>query len=1675
VIYNSRRWWYQPQALERERSGLTDSPGIWFLKGILRSHAYDEKTLELLVGKQVSPSSWKIGDMVAPKKLKSMNNSEELSSHGVDEAIGRIVHESSASGPFPARMRGSGSVNVVFVSKTFAESTSLQTGASFKEKSIALESRKVSISRLIHTSAFHGLTASQKPRKGTKVKTRAIEDDDEVNDSDDMSDRLSSDFQRLRILNVPAIDRITKECDRTSTSLVALFEAGLPRFVLQALDHVMKNIQISKNDESLAQAISALGKLALRVTEKSFPNECCASTIHIQSEKGKENQHRTTSEELHSSNATSNENNSPLDQERSSENLDVPSEDRSGRMNRSSSLIQRRRMLLSLMSRARRSGGDSLGDIISREMNVLPSLEMNADGTEAFFFSPPGTGNNFDDNSSRQDDGRLENSRPNECTSSVEDKLAAKCSFKETILDIVFRGRNDEKPTSGINGVIPLVSIKNIVSMGILGNSLPWLKAFLNCFAKKIARKSSTSEFPILKHAFDDDGMPLLQLAISLGCCKTVVEELIRYGAPVTDNELQLAADVDLPEILSVLLMHQVYSDGIIDLEKCSPAIAEVILHAKKRQDAQYKNLRVQADSFLVSFTQKLIQISLTRRQQQQQNGNDILGRTIACSLVGNTELCAFRRGKKQMRPGDVLETDFEDSAISDINVSGMDSCGLLQVLPSAIFGRSLSEEPSYLTNLLLLIEDFLCSKGINDGCVGLTLLLTLLQRFPLLNQSIEMERYGFAELVDSHAALSLNRLTEISSRIAKRNICGRSSNEPVFSASEVIFCPKKHIATIHVTKHSSFRCDLCGVGVKCGAIMHGCRECDWDACESCTDKVEGGIVKWKFVKELSSKCQQLLAQKKSREAGISEEEDGRWAIRMVEGLKQLDNTSDANTLSIRLLQRDPDAIQGLAYMLKEKGRVTMHQFLMVILPALHSSLMGKSLSNEHSSTRRRTKKPRVAGIQSRESEGSIDTREEERLQFAKEILKSLVNDSSTDNQSMSPQEEEQNDNLMEDDDGDFVANNDSFEENSEINISPKSERVLGKQLPELLRRLHQVLALHEDVRTLNIAHFNNKNDVSPGNLRSLKELIKLRLRQQTSIGSQMQSLDEATRDVTIFSEPLVSVRDLSHQILKTASTTHPEYSAFCKKLVDDSAIILERPISSSENEWRIAKIVSYNEKTGCHGMNYASGFARESMNTDASFDLTHGDDFPPLEYEADITKLILSLRKYVVIYRDKNSDKKSAFDMDQLLAEGMVGQSEESSKNRLNVIGTIVESDFKPPSWATYTIVGVDYSEKNEKYDILSEDGQVFCGVPANRINGIDVIIQKDTAVRGSEYRFPRLNSASRQSIDSQGHFSRAYPFLMSGSRRQATEGEISNSSGKGQRKLGKHSLKRTWSALALIESMCPVGVSATSKFDQQNPLKSDRLNYRCSVGCRNVVIYVDRKLLEISPSFQIRFSSPQLLGAMSASATEETTLVSLLHELNQGEMIDFFREEGHQILYSLIFKPSTNEERINDVIVKKRPIPLNSKSSTSCGAYDDRMDIEMKPNDELVHKKIWANNDQSIKLTDTPNFLDSDELGPRCADLDEICIQCMEILEFLARVNTRFAIDKNENGFVFVNEDLSQKLSKQTEDPLFVVGGIIPDWCLSIPAFTPNMYVPMPTHLFFRYLFFNLHVDNF
>ncbi|KAL3925346.1 MAG: hypothetical protein SGILL_000474 [Bacillariaceae sp.] len=1577
---------------------------------MLRMHGYHPRTLRLIVGTQLSASSYQVGDLVVPKKITKDSAQEAGDCFGIDDAVGRVAPETSSGGPLPStvRARGAGSVMVEFVSGSFVDGVSVQSASSGSEKTI--ESRRIPSSRLVHTSVFHGLDAAQQPRSVTLPARRKsqrqpaidmIVDEAPTSFFEDeycIDGSVLSDLQGMKYLDPTAIERIIKECNKTSTSLGALFEAKFTKISLQALDCVQKNIELAESDESLAHSLTLLGKLALLVAEKAFPDE-------VSSEEDEES---GPPHELHDA---------PLDNERAAEtrvqdeagpivnleeSLDRSSEE-TNRTSRAYSLQQRRRMLLSLMSRARQGDVGSLSDfVLSRDTNGIASFDISPDAAAALFFGAPGEAG-LGASMEEESNARFENSRPNEARGqpgiSTDHK---KESSEATLFETLLRGRNCalRAPSSHGKWTVPACSVNSIVAMGILGNSLPWLTSLLHSVSKKMPRKHVSKGVLLLKDTVDEDGMPLLRLAITLGCSVGVVRHLIRNGCTVGNAEIQLAAECNLPDILSVLLHYTAYTEGTIDTDKCSCVISAVIKDSVKRQGEEMKKICKGASDFLIPFFRKMTEVCLARRRHHH-NKNDCFSRAIAGALVGNVEL----RAAKIQRPGNALEKEVDPERSP--HALGMSPRGLMQALPTSILGQSLGEAPSYLTTLLLLIEDYLCSKSVNDGCVGLTMLLTVLKRFPSLAHSQEMERYGFAELICSHDALASNKLDYISNRLAN-NASTSNDRGPVL-------CPKKHGASLHVTKHASFRCDLCGKGVEKGAVMHGCRQCDWDACESCTDKAEGGVVKWRLLRELASCCQDLLCLDDAMSTDDAMKEDNAYAQQMIENLKSMDNSSSINTLSIGLLQRDLSSIHTLATMLSSRGQITMHQFVSVIMPALHSSLVDRNNCGIRSKKNRRSKKPRVGGngFTTRDVEDKPQSRDDERIEFAKEVLSSLVSRPSqgrssngivnTESRSHDRDPESLEDSDDDDESVDAGDNRGSFSRE-------KSKRI---EACDFLRRLHQVLTLHEDVTCFSIVQSGGKDAVSPSELRSLKSPIKVVL----SESDQKQA-------TTILAEPLVSVSDLSLQLLKTALIENGQYSAFCQALVEEKAIILDRPFRRSPGDdetWRIAKVSSYDTKGGWHTVNYASGYSRRNGQ---DLHLLHPDDFGRFKFEAKDSRLILSSREYVVIYRDSGvSESKSPLDT----AEGFAGPSGvQKGKNEISqsVVGDQVESDFAVPEWRSYTIVAVDSSANNQLYDLVSDKGEVVCGVPESRIRGLS---------EGAEGRSSAvdLTVTDRESAEARHSLGRAFPFFTT--RRQLSDEEIGLS---GPKRSGRRTLKRTWSALAPIESMRPVEMSAEStKFASLSP---SLLSWKCDLGH----VQIEEDLVELPPAITVSFSSPRDASQVRIPSPANTTLVSLLCQLHRGEEFDLFEDQGHLVTYSVSIRPSKSLHRVRNL---KRSAP------EATAGFIQASDMVI---DHFGTTPGIAQQNRSRKLSDSQLASSSDDeftgILSSCDGLDEVCIQCLEIFECLAGSQK----EKDASFAPFVNQALSQKLREQLENPLIVAGGACPSWCVALPSFSPHVF---------------------
>ncbi|MEM7316915.1 MAG: hypothetical protein AAF497_27605, partial [Planctomycetota bacterium] len=230
---------------------------------------------------------------------------------------------------------------------------------------------------------------------------------------------------------------------------------------------------------------------------------------------------------------------------------------------------------------------------------------------------------------------------------------------------------------------------------------------------------------------------------------------------------------------------------------------------------------------------------------------------------------------------------------------------------------------------LLSLAETLLWSNDEDSVAAGLTILHATLEGTPLSDLSCEIERYGLRDLMSAHELIAGRHIAEIKNRLSNTKK-SKADSEAVAEASRtnkkrprqhlatctpcaddgVVLCPKSHVAERHLTKHSSFRCDLCGKGVQRDRPMHGCRECDWDACETCTNQVEGGIVKWGYILELAVTCRKLLDGQPEGNASTSA------AVMNVDETfddSKVSALPDFETLASRLRSREKDSAGELA------------------------------------------------------------------------------------------------------------------------------------------------------------------------------------------------------------------------------------------------------------------------------------------------------------------------------------------------------------------------------------------------------------------------------------------------------------------------------------------------------------------------------------------------------------------------------------------------------------------------------------------------------------------------------------------------------------------------------------------------------------------------------------------
>lgn len=511
---------------------------------------------------------------------------------------------------------------------------------------------------------------------------------------------------------------------------------------------------------------------------------------------------------------------------------------------------------------------------------------------------------------------------------------------------------------------------------------------------------------------------------------------------------------------------------------------------------------------------------------------------------------------------------------------------------------------------------------------------------------------------------------------------------------------------------------------------------------------------------------------------------------------------------------------------------------------------------------------------------------------------------------------------------------------------------------------------------------------------------------------------------------------------------------------------------SNTKHQWRVARIVAFEEANGCHRVQYASGLKGRRTPGDDVLELrcNNTTDVERLLFDTKETRLMLTAREYNIIFREVRADdvdSKSPFDMERLLTDEIVADHDMSQLPKEPAVGTRLESNCAYSGWQVFTVMKVETlgsspgQREGMSFVLVSDSGEVHCGVRSNQIRGIDV--DEGSGDDGSP------DTETSLARDSRGQISRAFPFLTV--RRQISENQRSESSGSSRPSPKVGVLKRSWSALAPIESMCPVELDLSAGPAPslvKRPSGIGGVVWRCSLG-KEVDIFAERAVVELPPRVRVKFSSSMSHKALDIVSPDDTTLISLLWQLHRRGERQRFGDQSHSLYYSVSFESGKSFDQDENLPVPFAAAPNNKADwKEMLSGYDVAAVAKLKSTavgiladqKELERSVSWPHHEnRSRKLTHLTSYSSDDEGTYRglCDGLDEICVQCLEIIRLLSEVSDNPAEPKDKKGSsttIFENAGLSKKLTEQLEDPLVVVGGAIPEWCFVAPSFAPRAF---------------------
>lgn len=454
---------------------------------------------------------------------------------------------------------------------------------------------------------------------------------------------------------------------------------------------------------------------------------------------------------------------------------------------------------------------------------------------------------------------------------------------------------------------------------------------------------------------------------------------------------------------------------------------------------------------------------------------------------------------------------------------------------------------------------------------------------------------------------------------------------------------------------------------------------------------------------------------------------------------------------------------------------------------------------------------------------------------------------------------------------------------------------------------------------------------------------------------------------------------------------------------------------------WRLAEVVSYDESTGAHCLRFGSSVGCKLDDARSLVDNSCIEDFlnAVVFDEASETFVVLSAREYFVLSRRVSAEPIQERCIDAGSTEATT-QSDEDAALRASVGSRIEVKGALDGAWEPQTLLSVDASGMATT---VSDTGVVSRCIPSSMIRFTSKQATGESRSASAADGDPLLSAWVR---DDRRARVPGLPVLSTARTR------LSRTLSPAQEPDTGMALKRSWSALSIVDSTHPVNLrfNECQGFDDQ-----EHCTFRVRIGDHEFTLLCDSLQLETPPRLLVKFSLNETLPGTDFSFSTDTVVGALRKlQILRDKCTRWNLGSSVQLFYTI--------ETDSHCTFGSDSEFAHSRSET--------MQVEGARRSDMI--------DRSRKLS-SRSLTGEDDIGGRglCDGLDDVCLKCMEAIGLLSEFASDVPVQSERDvplESLFANSTLSKKLSDQLDDALVVVGRALPEWCTLGPSMAPRVF---------------------